>query len=143
MTYTRLPNIFTDPAGVKATYHWTINHSTEEEVQNSRQMADGATTSDIGLVPQQGAPYPLVFQWKGTLFSETDKTSMDSWYALCENQSIYLTDFTGSEYEIIITDWNVLRKPVAWNKRGAIPWLYEYTITIRVLKVLSGDWSSV
>lgn len=143
MTYTRQPNTFIDPAGVKATYQWTINHSDEEEVQNSRQIAHGAPTSDIGLIPQQGEPYPLVFQWTGTLFTQSDKNEMDSWYALCEDQSIYLQDFDGNQYEIIISDWNVKRKPVAWNHRGQVPWLWTYTIIIQVLTVLSGDWSDL
>lgn len=142
-SYVRQPNQFIDPAGVKPTYAWTINHSEEEEVQNSRQVAHGAPTSDIGLIPQQGVEYPLVFQWKGTLFTQADKDEMDSWYALCQNQSIYLTDFDGNQYEILISDWNVQRVGVAANKRGGVPWLWKYTITIQVLTVLSGDWSQV
>lgn len=151
--YTRLPNIFTDPAGVGpldlngdplcpgGVYTWSINHTEEEEVQNSRQMADGAPTSDIGLMPQQGTPYSLVFQWKGTIFNPLDKFVMDAWYGLCNSQSIYLTDFTGARYEVLITDWDVQRKGVAANKRGGnIPWLYSYTIIIRVLNVIAGDW---
>lgn len=141
MSYVRRSNIFTDPAGVKAQYTWTINQSEEEEVQRSRQMGDGAPTQDIGLMPQQGANYPLVFQWKGTIFTQADKDAMDSWYALCDSQSIYLTDFDGNEYEVLITDWGAQRVAVAWNRRGQIPWLWKYTITIRVLNVLSGDWS--
>lgn len=142
MSYSRQPNYFIDPASVAPVYAWYINHSEEEEVQNSRQMADGAPTSDIGLMPQQGAAYPLVFQWKGTIFRQVDKDAMDGWYALCQNQSIYLVDFTGSSYEVIITDWNVQRVPVGNNKRGGnIPWLWKYTIIIRILNVISGDWS--
>lgn len=144
MAYTRLPNIFTDPSGVVDAYSWYINHSTEEEVQNSRQMADGAPTSDIGLMPQQGVPYPLVFQWKGSLFRQADKDVMDAWYGLCQVQSIYLTDFTGSKYEVLITDWDVQRIPVANNMRGGhIPWMWKYTIIIRVLTVISGDWADL
>lgn len=141
MTYVRHSNIFTDPSGVKPPYSWVINHSEEEEVANSRQMSDGAPTSDIGLLPQQGAPLPLVFQWKGTIFTQGDKDAMDSWFELCENQSIYLTDFTQSQYEVLIESFNVKRKGVKWNHRGQVPWLWEYTIMIRVLRVLSGDWS--
>lgn len=140
MAYTRQSNIFFDPSGTRPPYAWTINHSEEEEVQNSRQMADGAPTSDIGLIPQQGAPYPLVFQWKGTIFTQADKDQMDAWYKLCTLHSIYLIDFSSSSYEVIITDWNALRKGVAWNHRGQIPWLWNYTITIRVLRVIAGDW---
>lgn len=143
MSYARIPNQFIDPNGVAPTYAWTINHEEEEEVQNSRQMASGAPVSDIGLIPQQGAPFPLVFQWKGTLFTQGDKDIMDAWFALCETQSIYLTDFTGSAYEILITDWNVQRVGVAWNRRGQVPWLWKYTIIIRVLTVLEGDWADL
>lgn len=142
MTYTRLPNIFQDPAGVKAEYVWTLNHTEEEEAQNSRQMADGAATNNIGLIPQEGAPYPLVFQWKGSLFTQSDKDEMDSWFALCAAQSIYLTDFSGSSYEVLITDWDVQRVP-GFNRRGGLPWFWKYTITFRILTVRSGDWSSL
>lgn len=143
MGYVRRSNQFIDPMGVKPTFSWTINHSEEEPVTRSRQMGDGAPTSDIGLLPQQGVSYPLVFQWKGTIFTQADKDEMDSWYALCHDQSIYLTDFDNNQYEVLITDWVPQRVPVAFNHRGQIPWLWNYTIIIRVLKVLSGDWSSL
>lgn len=144
MSYVRLPNIFVDPAGVIGPYSWYINHTEESEVQLSRQMADGAPVADIGLMPQQGVEYPLVFQWKGTIFRQADKDAMDGWFGLCQSQSIFLTDFTGSSYEVIITDWNVQRVGVANNMRGGhIPWLWKYTINIRVLAVLSGDWSFI
>lgn len=141
MSYERQSNFFVDPSGGFPPYAWYINHSEEEEVQNSRQMGSGAPTSDIGLIPQQGERYPLVFQWKGTLFRQVDKNEMDFWYELCQVHSIYLIDFSGSSYEIIITDWNVQRVPVSVNKRGGVPWLWKYSITMRILNVLSGDWS--
>lgn len=143
MTWMRQPNKFIDPNGVIGDYAWTINHSTEDEVTNTRQMGDGAATDDIGLMPQQGTRSPINFHWHGTIFNQTDKTIMDAWYALCEVQSIYLQDFTGSAYEVLITDWNVKRVGVAWNKRGGIPFLWQYTISIRVLKVLVGDWAGL
>ena len=140
MTYTRQSNTFTDPNGVYTTYVWPINHETEEMVQNSRQMGDGAATTDIGLVPQQGAPFPLVFLWKGKIFTQADKSLMDAWYGLCQWQSIYLTDFSGSKYEGIITDWHTQRVPVAWQRRGNLPWYWQYEFTFRVFTVISGDW---
>jgi hypothetical protein len=143
MSFVRQPNYFVDPAGIVPTYAWYINHTEEEEVQNSRQMSSGAPTSDIGLIPQQGEEYPLVFEWKGTIFRQVDKNEMDAWYGICQGKSIYLIDFTGSAYEILITDWNVQRVGVAWNKRGGVPWLWKYTIIMRVLTVLEGDWSFI
>lgn len=143
MGYVRKSNQFIDPAGVKATYAWTINHSEEEAVTRSRQVGDGAPSSDIGLLPQQGVSYPLVFQWKGSLFTQADKDIMDSWYGLCEDQSIFLKDFDDNQYEVLITDWVPQRVPVAWNHRGQIPWYWTYTIIIRVLTVMSGDWSAL
>lgn len=142
MAYTRQPNIFIDPAGVKSTYTWTLNHDEEEEVQVSRQMADGAATNNIGLIPQEGAPYPIVFQWKGKIFTQSDKNEMDSWYALCEDQTIYLVDFSASFYEVLITDWDVQRV-AGYNRRGGLPWYWQYTIIFRVVSVLSGDWSDL
>lgn len=138
MTFVRNPNVFKNPK-TGYVFRWTINHTEESEVQNSRQMADGAPTSDIGLLPQQGVPLPIVFQWKGTIFTQLELDEFMAWWELCETQTIYLQDFSLSQYEILITDFNYQRKAVAWNQRGQIPWLWTYTITIRVLKTFSGE----
>lgn len=141
--YVRLPNTFSDPAGIVPAYPWPVNHTTEEETDASRAISDGAPTSDIGLLPQQGVQKPLILVWKGTLFTAAEKANMDAWYGLCDSQSIYLTDFSGSHYEILITDWAALRKGVAQNMRGKLPWVWEYTLTMRILRVISGDWAGV
>jgi len=144
MTWTRLPNIFHDPAGRRSDYHWTINHSDETEVPRSYQMGNGAPTGNIGLLPQQGQPLPIVFQWKGTALTQEQVTELQQWFTLCGGgipgapaQSIYLTDFMGEEFEVLITDLGITRKGVAWNRRGGVPLIWEYTISMRVLSIIS------
>lgn len=140
----RVANQFVDPKGHLATYHWPLNHSEETQVTKSRQMADGATTDDIGLIPQQGAPAPLIFEWKGTILDPAQLAAMLQWWALCETQTIHLIDFATDAYEVLITDFLPTRKAVAVNQRAANkPWIWEYTITFRVLAVLAGPWLGV
>lgn len=140
----RLPNIFRDPKGVRPQYAWQINHSEEQPVSKSRQMGDGAPTSNVGLIPQQGPATPIIFQWKGTIFDIGQLTEMLAWWQLCETQSIYLIDFSGAEYEVIIEDFAQNRKGVARNPRDVTrPWIWEYTINMRILHVYSGEWFGV
>lgn len=140
MTYVRRSNRFTDPKN-GFFYDWPINHETEDPVPNSRQMSDGAPTSNIGLLPQQGVPVPLKPTWHGKIYTQLDKDKMDAWFQLCESQTIYLTDFNGSQWEILIEDFPVNRKAVGWNKRGQIPWIWEYSLTFRILRVISGEYT--
>jgi hypothetical protein len=141
MTFDRQPNTFLDPAGVREAYQWPLNHEEEEQVQNSRQMGSGAPTNDISLIPQQGAKFPLIFQWKGKLFTQHDKDEMDAWYRTCDAHSIFLSDAAANVYEVLITDWDAQRK-TGYNPRGnGLPFFWEYTITFHVLTVIDGDWS--
>jgi hypothetical protein len=141
----RSPNVFTNPAN-GATYTWPINHSEEEAVTKSRQMSDGASTDNIGLIPQQGAPTPMILSWKGSILTKAQLDAIISWYELCETQTIYVQDFSGARYEVLITDFDPQRVAVARNPRdpaNAPLWYWTYTLTMRVLKVLSGDWLGV
>jgi hypothetical protein len=142
----RSPNIFTDPAGVKSSYTWPLNHNEEEAVNKSRQMSDGASTDNIGLIPQQGAPTPMILSWKGSILTKAQLDAMLSWWELCESQTIYVQDFAGARYEVLITDFDPQRVAVSRNPRdpaNAPTWYWTYTLTMRVLKVLSGDWLGV
>jgi hypothetical protein len=140
----RTANVFTDPAGVLAAYPWPINHLTESQVTKSRQMADGAPTSDIGLIPQQGPPSPLIFEWSGTILDEAQHRQFLIWWVLCEVHSIFLTDFAGSIYEVLITDYLPTREAVARNPRFPNQlWIYKYSMTLRILTVFSGPWLGV
>jgi len=142
----RSPNIFIDPAGVVPSYSWEINHSEEESIAKSRQMADGAATDNMGMIPQQGAATPLILSWKGTILTKNQLDKMLQFWELCEEQSIYIQDFSGASYEIIITDFQPQRVAAARNPRdqaNAPLWTWSYTLIMRVLQVFSGDWVGV
>lgn len=141
----RTPSIFTNPA-TGATYLWPVNHDEEDATGKSRQMSDGAPSKNVGLIPQQGAPTPLVLSWKGKIFTKAQVEAMIAWWELCEDQSIYVTDPAGSTYEVLITDFTEQRQPVAanrWDPVNAPTWIWTYTLVMRVLNVLSGEWSGV
>jgi hypothetical protein len=142
----RSPNLFIDPAGRVADYSWPINHTTEDQVGRSRQMADGAPTSNMGLIPQQGAATPLVLTWKGTILTKAHLQAMIDWWMLCEGQTIYVQDFAGSRYEVLITDFAPTRRAVARNPQDPThaPYnVWDYTLTMRVVTTLSGEWTGV
>lgn len=139
----RTPNVFINPVNGN-TYEWPLNHNEESQVTKSRQMSDGAATDNIGLIPQQGAPSPLIFEWKGTILDPNQFNAMIAWWKLCENQTIWLSDFAGDTYEVLITDFLPIRTAVANNLRApGKPWIWTYTLTFRVLTVFSGPWMGV
>jgi hypothetical protein len=142
---TRIPNIFTNPVN-NATYSWPINHNEENEFGKSRQMGDGAPTSSMGLIPQQGASTPMVLEWKGVILTKAHLLQMIFWYQLCESQTIYVSDAAGNKYEVLITDFTEQKKPAAFNPRdptNAPYWTWDYTLTMRVVRVISGEWAGV
>lgn len=141
----RTPNVFTDPA-TGLTYAWPLNHNEEGDIGKSRQMADGAPTSNIGLIPQQGAATPLILNWKGTILKRDQLVQMIAWYQLCEFHSIYVSDAAGNQYEVLISDFTAQKKPAARNPQDPVnapTWYWTYTITMRVLRVLAGEWAGV
>lgn len=140
---TRVANQFINPK-TGGVYHWPLNHNEESQVTKSRQMADGATTDNMGLIPQQGAPSPLIFEWKGRILDPAQFTAMIGWWKLCETQTIHLIDFAGDGYEVLITDFLPVRTAVAANQRSpGKPWIWTYTLTMRVLTVFNGPWLGV
>lgn len=140
----RTPNIFQDPAGIVPAYSWPVNHNEEQPINKSRQMADGAPTSNIGLIPQQGAATPLIFQWKGSIFDPAQHDAFIQWWELCEEQTIYLTDYRGNQYEILITDFQPQTMAVTRNPRFPdLTYYWEYTFIFRIIKPLSGPWRGV
>ena len=107
-------------------------------------MVDGAQTDNIGLIPQQGSATPLILQWTGSFFDPAQLSAFLAWWQLCESQSVYLTDFSGDEYEVLITDFVPQRKIAMRNPRFPdLTWTWDYTITFRVLRAISGPWVGV
>jgi len=136
----RIGNKFINPA-TGAVYTWPINHREEEEAGPRTNLNDGAPTSGLGLMPQQGADDPLVLRYRGTILTKAQLDTMLDWKALCDTQTIYFEDFAGEKFEVTITAFTYARVAVAHNPRdptNARLWKWTYTIEMRVLRSLAG-----
>jgi hypothetical protein len=142
MAYGR--DTFHNPA-TGETYAWPINHSDEQEFGKTRQVASGAPTGHTGLTFQQGADEPMELLLEGTILHRSQHQQMIRWWAICAGQSIYFTDFAGDAYEVIITDFNPVRKRTLHNPRDPSIRLHYWTYTIRmqVIGILAGPWVGV
>lgn len=139
-------NIFTDPSGAKAAYSWPFNHSEESEGGKTRNITYGANTANTGFVRQQSDDAPIQFSFSGVILEQAHLEEMIGWYALCDSQTIYLTDFAGDEYEVIITSFKPVRERTIRNPRdytNAPYWFWRYEITLDVVRVISGPWTAV
>jgi len=61
--------------------------------------------------------------------------------ALGRTQTIYLTDFSGAQYEVLITDFTPVRKRVVRNVHDPVnapTWIWTYSITMDVVTIISG-----
>lgn len=125
---------FRDPLGALPTYQWAVNHSEESANEQTRNIEDTANTAGTGYVRQQGTSSPEIRRWSGTILTKAQHDAMQDYYAACSSRTIFLTDFTGEEREVVITGFNVTRKPTLRNPRDAsIPfhyWTYELTMEV-------------
>lgn len=138
-------NRFTNPKNA-ATYDWQVNHSEEEEFGKRRSISHGALTGGTGLVRQQADDQPLVLQLKGVIFHKAQLEQMIDWFALCETQTIYFKDFSGDEYEVIITEFLPVREKTVKNPRdfaNAPLWFWRYDIAMEVIAIRAGTWVGV
>lgn len=136
----RTANRFTNPV-TAAYYDWPQNHLEEERLGKARNIEHTAPTNAVGLVKQQSDESPLVLSWRGHILRKAQHDTMWEWYALCETQSIYIRDFTGDEYEVLITEFNPIRKRTVKNPQDPVNaplWYWEYTLTMEVLTVRTG-----
>ncbi len=107
-------------------------------------MADGAPTSNIGLIPQQGAATPLIFTIKGRFFDDNQHAQNLAFWELCEGQSIYWQKFNGDKYEVMITDYEANQIRASRNpKFPDKSYIWEFTLTMRVLTALTGPYVGV
>jgi hypothetical protein len=71
---------------------------------------------------------------------------MIAWWKLCETQTIYFKDFSGDEYEVIITEFLPVRERTIKNPRdyaNAPYWFWKYDIAMEVIAIRSGTWAGV
>lgn len=149
----RVANRFIDPV-TGETWDWPINHSDETGSASKgggqgglgRNFTVSAPTS-LGIrIRQQGANDPLSFSWKGTALTRAQHQEFLRWWNISKAHTIILRDFSGDEYEVMITSYIPTRKPVVQNRNdpdNAATWVYDYQIDLDVITVLSGDYMGV
>lgn len=91
---------FTNPL-TSATYQWEVNPTADQEQPLTKQRAieRTANTGHVGAVKQQGDDGPLILDWQIIVQSSAMELALWQWYTLCRTQTIYVTDWTGEEYE--------------------------------------------
>lgn len=127
------------------TYVWPVNHSDESAFGKTRNITNGAPTGLTGLIPQQAADSPMVLELTGTIFHAAQHAAMIRWFAISEHQTIYFYDFAGGAYEVVITEFEPVRKRTLRNPRDpSIPLHYwTYTLRMQVVNFLAGPWVGV
>lgn len=139
-------NQFIDPAAVRATYNWQINHSEESDFGKSRNVEKGGNTGDVGFVRQQADDSPLILRFSGTILHRAQLVEMNAWFEMCKDQTIYFKDFAGDEYEVIITSFKPTRHPTVKNPKdyaNAPLWYWKYELEMDVVTVRDGVWEGV
>lgn len=145
----RTPNVFTDPA-TGETYAWQFNHLTEGGGL-ARNLTVSSPTSLGILIRQQAADGAVTLAWSGTALTRHQHQQFLLWYQKCKHHSIFLTDFAGDQFEVVITAYDPKRKAVAVNPRernstpsvGAPLWVYDFTLTMEIIRAIAGDYAGV
>ena len=152
----RVANKFTDPkTGIS--WLWPINHNDESGSASKGGGQAGlnhniTTSAPVGAagsgrhIRQQAANDPISFSLKGTALTRAQHKTFIAWWLLCQSQTIYFTDFSGDEFEVLITSYIPQRKPTVMNRNdqtNAPTWIYDYQIDMDVVRVLDGDYVGV
>ncbi len=148
----RVPNVFIDPV-TNEQWAWPINHN-DETGTASKSGGQGGLERNItvsaptGLgvhIRQQAANDPLSLSWKGTALTRAQHQEFLRWFKKCDHYSIILRDFSGDEFEVMITAYIPQRKPVAVNRNdlaNAPLWIYDYQIDMDIIATISGDYAN-
>lgn len=123
-----------DPLGLLATYVFEINHSTEDANDRRREVQRSANTAGTGFVRQQGATSPDVKKWSGTILTQAQLDAMNAYFAACSTRTVFFRDYTGVEWEIVITGFSTTRVPTLRNPRDpTLLHYWHYTIEFEVI----------
>lgn len=137
-----MQNRFEDPR-TGDIYDWQRNHTTEEAMGRERNITHSGATGGVSMVRQQGEEGPLVLDWQGIIEYRAQLQEMWKWYELSRTQTIWIRDYDGNRYEVIITSFTPKRvRKMSFQGRDRVntPWHYwEYTIKMEVVTVLWGD----
>lgn len=136
----RIANRFTASDGT--IYDWQVNHDEEDEFGRTRNIEHTATVAGAtgDIVRQQGDDSPAVIKLSGTILHEAQVTEFDAWMLRTRFETIHFRDFTGDEYEVIITSFLPKRVRTLKNPRDptAPLWYWKYSMEMDVIHVLSG-----
>lgn len=136
-------NVFSDPAGVRTPWAWDFNHAEEGETGLDAGVQATANTGGVGFILQQDDVAPRTLSFTGSILKRAQLVQMLQWTHLSEQHSIYLTDFAGDKYEIVITSFRTARKR-GRNVRGgtqAPMWYWTYTLEATILRELIGPYA--
>lgn len=120
---------FRDAAAILGEYEWQIMWDEEEGEELTRNLERTAVTSGVGFVRQQGADSPQLFRFSGKILEQNQYDKMKAYYEASRLRTVFFRDFTGTEYEVLITKFNPKRRRTLHNPRDtSIPlhfWEYE------------------
>jgi hypothetical protein len=146
----RVGNQFIDPV-TGETWTWPINHNDETGTAAKgggmggleRNYTVSAPTSLGIAIRQQAANDPMSLSWKGTALTRAQHQKFLYWFNKCSAHTIILRDFSGDEFEVLITAYIPQRKPAAINRNDMVNapyWVYDFQIDMDVISAISGDY---
>lgn len=126
---------FRDAAGGGlAEYEFTVNHSEEEGADYNRNVTRQAVTTGPAFVLQQGPTGYGVFHFTGTILTQEQYDAMTAYYAVCESRTVFFRDFTGDEFEVVITRFSPQRRRTVRNPREPdLLHYWTYTLEMEVI----------
>jgi hypothetical protein len=133
---------FIDPAGIRATYNWTVNHDAEDSQGKTRNISRTAPTGSVGLVKQQGDDGPLILKFSGRILDREQYQQFWAWYELSRTRTIYFYDYDDQGYEVQITSFQPkrVRKAMSPGRDASMAFhTYDYTLELEVYRVIQGD----
>lgn len=125
---------FRDGASVLSTYSFDIGHHEEDPDDQRRNITRTARTDGVGFVRQQSDKSPQTFKFAGTIMKAEQKTAMQGYFDACDNRTVFFRDYTGTEYEVLITVFSCTRVPVLRNMRDpSIMHIWKYNLEMEVI----------
>jgi hypothetical protein len=129
---------FRDGAAILPTYEWDIGHETEDPVDNAANLERTALTTGESFVRQQGAPSPTIYKLSGWAIEPEQVEKMEAYYNACQGiggtpaRTIFWQDISGTEYEVLITDWAPQRLIGRAGGTG-LNYVWKYSVTIEII----------
>lgn len=127
---------FRDPTGALASYVFDINHDEEQGFNFDRSVEKTATTTGPEFVMQQGlAAQRGTLNYSGKILNASQYAAMLTYFQACETRTVFFREFTGVEYEVLITRFNPKRVRTMANQRDpTMPFnYYTYDIEMEIV----------